>query len=72
MPNFIDSSMTNLVTNQQSPIYPSTSTPFNINNLLSKIRSSISQIESEGYKIQSSEIDMDNEYQIIIKIPKGN
>ena len=45
---------------------------YNINDAINIIRTAIADVEKSGHKIQSSEIDMDTEYQIIIKLPKSN
>ena len=44
----------------------------NINELVSMVRKAISEIDPTGSKIQTSELDLDNEYQITIKISKGS
>lgn len=65
LPGFID---------QQSFNQPvqSSSLNNNANELIPMVRKAISEIDPSGSKIQTSEIDLENEYQIIIKIPKGS
>jgi len=43
---------------------------FDMNSAINKIREAVSVIEKNGLKIDSEEIDLDKEYQIVIKIDK--
>ena len=44
----------------------------NVNELVPLVRKAISEIDPTGTKLQMSELDLDNEYQITIKIQKGS
>ena len=67
LPGFIDQQSFNQPTPNVVPGLNS-----NTNELVPMIRKAISEIDPSGSKIQTSELDLDNEYQIIIKIPKGS
>jgi ParB family chromosome partitioning protein len=73
LPNFIEQPLPSPINqNNIMPEVPTQEPALNINDAVNKIRQVINEIEVIGYKVQSSEIDMDNEYQITIKIQKAN
>lgn len=73
VPNFIEQPMPGMMGVQDSQnTTQSAPANTNINDSINKVRAVISEIEATGSKVQSSEIDMDTEYQIIIKIQKGD
>jgi hypothetical protein len=71
LPNFVEQPLPTPI-NTTIPEAPTSQPKVNINDSINKVRQVIAEIENSGSKVQSSEVDMDTEYQIIIKIQKAN